>query len=184
MKGMGWVFGLMLLSLLVASLWNSAIFGTPPVIKTAIHSILDPSVGVLVAWNVTIGLILVTLVLNVITTLLQKYFTDQETLKQIKEEQKIIQEEMKLAKENPQKSMELSKKSMELTMKAMPITMRPFIFTVIPFVLLIQWFYDVFKAEAAAGHPVVILGFMSGIWAYIVFSIIWSIILKKLFKVH
>lgn len=184
MKGMGWVFGLMLLSLLVASLWNSAIFGSPPVIKTFIHTILDPTVGVLMAWNVTIGMILVTLVLNLITTLLQKYFTDQETLKQIKEEQKLIQQEMKLAKEHPEKSLELSKKSMELTMKAMPITMRPFVFTVIPFVLLIQWFYDFVKVQAAAGHPVLIFGFLSGIWAYIVLSIIWSLVLKKVFKVH
>jgi hypothetical protein len=61
----------------------------------------------------------------------------------------------------------------------MPITMKPFIFTVIPFVLLLQWFGDFFKA-----NPIKIFGFLSGIWAYILFSIIWSMILRKVFKVH
>lgn len=174
MKGMGILFLVMLLSIGVATLWDSL-----PVIKNSVHVVLDPSAGKILDWNTTFGLIIITGFLTFLTTLLQKYATDQSALKTIKEEQKIIQQEMKLVKENPEKSMELSKKSMELVMKAMPLSMRPLIYTAIPFILFLRWFGDYFSV-----HPVKILGFMSGIWAYIVFSIILSMIFRKWLKVH
>ena len=168
------MFLVMLLGLAVATLWDKI-----PVIGDSVHLALDPSLGVLLNWNVTIGLLLITAVLNLITTFLQKKMTDQDLLKQLKDEQKLVNEELKLYRDNPQKSMELSKKSMELAMKTMPITMRPVIYTTIPFILLIRWFGDYFK-----DNSVKILGFMSGIWAYIIFFIIFSMIFRKLLKVH
>jgi uncharacterized membrane protein (DUF106 family) len=174
MKGMTIMLLVMALSLVVAGLWNSI-----PVIKNTVHTLLDPSAGAVLNWNVTLGLIIITGILTFITTLLQKYLTDQSLLKQIKSEQKLVQEEMKLYKSNPEKQMELSKKSMELAAKTMPITMRPVIYTIIPFVLFIRWFSDYFIA-----NPVEILGFMSGLWAYIIFSIVWSIILRKVLNVQ
>ena len=161
MKGMNILFWVMVLSLAVAFLWNSL-----PPIKNGVHAVLDPSAGHLLNWNATLGLLAITIVMTFITTLLQKYATDQNLLKQIKEEQKLVQEEMKLYRTHPEKSLELSKKSMELTAKAMPVAMRPVLYTAIPFVLLLRWFSDYFIA-----NPVKILGFMSGIWGYIVFSI-------------
>ena len=174
MKGFGIMFIIMILSLGVAVLWDNI-----PSLKTAVHFVLDPSAGVLLNWNVTIGMLLITAVITLITTILQKYLTDQDMLKTIKEEQKIVQQEMKLAKEHPEKSMELSKKSMELTMKAMPMTMRPAMYTIIPFVLFLRWFNDYFTV-----NPVHILGFMSWFWAYLIFSIIFSSIFRKMMKVH
>ncbi len=174
MKGMKILFLVMLLGLGVALFWENF-----SIVKESVHAALDPSLGKLLDWNVTIGLILITGVLNFLTTLLQKHTTDQDLLKQIKEEQKLVQGQMKLYKTNPEKSLELSKKSAELAMKTMPITMRPVIYTTIPFILLIRWFGDYFKEQ-----PAKILGFMSGIWAYIVFFIVWSMIFRKLLKVH
>ena len=174
MKGMGIMFIVMLLSLAVAGAWNAI-----PIIKTAVHAVLDPSAGVFLNWNVTIGMLIITGIITLITTLLQKFLTDQDALKTIKEEQKIVQEEMKLAKASPEKSMALSKKSLELTMTAMPMTMRPLMYTVIPFVLFLRWFQDYFTE-----NPVHILGFMSWFWAYLVFSIIFSSIFRKVLKVH
>lgn len=174
MKGMGIVFLVMLVSIGVATLWDKV-----PMISESVHFAFDPTLGVLLNWNVTIGLLIITAILNLITTLLHKYVTDQDLLKKIKEEQKLVNQEMKLFKDNPEKSMELSKKSMELAFKTMPITMRPVIYTSIPFILLIRWFGDYFK-----DNSVKILGFMSGIWAYIVFFIIFSMIFRKILKVH
>ncbi|MBS3083595.1 DUF106 domain-containing protein [Candidatus Pacearchaeota archaeon] len=174
MKGMGIMFLVMLLGLAVATLWDKI-----PAIGDSVHLALDPSLGILLNWDVTIGLLLITAVLNFITTILHKKVTDQDLLKQLKEEQKLVNAELKLYRDNPQKSMELSKKSMELAMKTMPITMRPVIYTTIPFILLIRWFGDYFK-----DNPAKILGFMSGIWAYIVFFIVFSIIFRKIMKVH
>ncbi|MEK6847215.1 MAG: EMC3/TMCO1 family protein [Nanoarchaeota archaeon] len=175
MKGMGIIFLVMLLGIVVATFWDSF-----PSIKEGVHAALDPSLGALLDWNATLGLLIITAVLNLITTILHKHTTDQGLLKQIKEEQKIVQEEMKLYRSsNPQKSLELSKKSAELAMKSMPIAMRPVLYTTIPFILLIRWFGDYF-----ADKPAKILGFMSGIWAYIIFFVVFSIIFRKLLKVH
>ena len=164
----------MLAGLAVAFFWNNF-----PFIKDGVHAALDPSIGELLSWNPTIGLLLITAILNLITTILHKYTTDQDLLKQLKEEQKLVSAEMKLYRSDPTKSLELSKKSAELAMRTMPITMKPVIYTTIPFILLIRWFYDYF-----AENPVKILGFMSGTWAYIVFFIVFSIIFRKLLKVH
>ncbi len=174
MKGMKLMFLVILLGLGVAFFWDNV-----PIISKSVHIALNPSLGKLLDWNVTIGLILITGVLNFFTTLLHKKVTDQDLLKQIKEEQKLVQEEMKLYKANPGKSLELSKKSAELAMKTMPITMRPVIYTTIPFILLIRWFGDYFKET-----PVEVFGFMSGIWAYIVLFVVWSMLFRKWMKVH
>jgi len=173
MSGMGIMFLVMILSLVIAGLWDSI-----PVIKSAVHAVLNPSAGILLDWEATWGLIILTGIVTLISTIMQKYMTDQKLLSEIKAEQKLVQEELKLYKEHPEKQMELSKKSMELSMKTMPITMRPVLYTIIPFVLLIRWFGDYF-----ATNPAKILG-MSGIWAYIVLSIVWSLILRKALKVQ
>ncbi|MSS74084.1 DUF106 domain-containing protein [Candidatus Pacearchaeota archaeon] len=168
------MFMVMALGLVVAMFWEKT-----PIVKESVHSALNPSLGKLLDWNVTFGLIIITGFLNFLTTLLHKHTTDQDLLKQIKEEQKLVQEELKLYKSNPQKSMELSKKSAELAMKTMPITMRPVIYTTVPFILLVRWFGDYFQ-----NNPVKIFGFMSGIWAYILLFVVWSIIFRKIMKVH
>ncbi len=168
------IFLVMIVSLAVATLWDKV-----PIIGEVVHIAFDPSLGALLNWDVTIGLLIITAILNLITTLLHKHVTDQDLLKQIKEEQKLVNEEMKLYKSNPEKTMELSKKSMELAFKTFPITMRPVVYTAIPFILLIRWFGDYFKE-----NPAKILGFMSGLWGYIVFFIIFSIIFRKILKVH
>ncbi len=174
MKGMGLVFLVMIISLGVATLWDKV-----PIIGESVHTVLDPTLGSLLDWNVTLGLIIMTVILNLITTLIHKNVTDQDMLKTIKEEQKLVNEEMKLYKDNPNKTMELSKKSMELAFKTFPITMRPVVYTAIPFIILFRWITSYFTQ-----NPVKVLGFMSGFWAYFVFFIISSIIWRKILKVH
>ncbi len=174
MKGMGLIFIIMILGLAVATLWDQV-----PIIKTSVHLAMNPTAGWLLDWNISIGFLIFTAVITLITTLLQKYATDQSALKTIKEEQKLVQEEMKLAKESPGKQMELSKKSMELMFKAMPITMRPVIYTSIPFILFIRWFGDYFTI-----HVVKIFGFMNWLLAYIILTLVFSIIFRKVFKVY
>lgn len=174
MKGMGVIFLVMLVSLAIAGLWDKI-----PIIGESVHAAFDPTLGALLNWHVTLGLIIITAILNLATTILHKKVTDQDMLKRIKEEQKLVNEEMKLYKDNPNKTMELSKKSMELAFKTFPITMRPIVYTAIPFILLFRWITDYFTEK-----PAEVLGFMSGFWGYFVFFIIFSIIWRKILKVH
>ena len=174
MKGTTLMFLILLIPIAIASLWDKI-----PAIGQTVHYVLDPTLGYLFSLNINIGFLIAVAFFTLISILAQKYLTDQDTLKTIKEEQKILQAEMKLAKEHPEKQMELSKKSMELTMKAMPITMRPLIYTSLPFILTFRWFSEYFIA-----HPSKIFGLSSWLLAYIILSIVLSLVYKKIFKVQ
>jgi uncharacterized membrane protein (DUF106 family) len=160
--------------LIIGNFWNSL-----PFIKNPVHSALDPSVGALLKWNLTIGMMIIVLLISLITTLIQKYTTDQKALKELKEEQKIFQQEMKKIEKDPIKMAESSKKNMEFMKRTFKLTSRTILFTGIPFVLFFGWFRDVFTAM---GNPM-FFGFLSWFWFYFIFTIVFSGFLRKWMKV-
>lgn len=168
------IFIVMAVSLLIAFLWDSM-----PVIGQVVHSILDPTVGWFLNLNLDIGMLVVVALLTLITTIIQKYTTDQEALRQLKKEQKAIQEEMKKFRDNPQKMMELNKKSFEFLPKTMKLSMRSLAYTAIPFIIFFRWFTDYFTA---AGDPK-LFGFLGWFLFYLIFTIIFSSIFRKVLKV-
>lgn len=175
MKAMYLFLILMVFALIFGGLWNSV-----PIIKDSVHVVLDPIFGNLLNWNLYVGMISIVLLITLITTLVQKYLTDQVSLKKLKEEQKALQEEMKKYKDHPEKLLEFQKKQMEFIPKTFDLTMKPLIFTFIPFVLFFRWFNDYFTS---AGNPH-FLGFLSWFWFYLILSIILSSILRKVFRVY
>ena len=169
----------MLISLAIAGLWNKI-----PFIKNAIHFILGPTAGSLINWDLTIGMLIVVLVITVLTTIVQKYGTDQKTLKELKKEQKAVQKQMKEFKSHPQKMMELQKKQMSFIPKQFKLSMRSIVYTGVPLILFFRWFDDYFTVLATVtGEPVKFFGFMGWFVFYIVASIVFSSILKKVMKV-
>ncbi len=173
MKAMNILLLVMVLSTLVAFAWDGL-----PAVKLVVHAILDPTTGILLNWNAVIGLVIITFLITLITTLLQKYTTDQATLKELKKEQKLLSDEMKKVKAHPEKMMELQQKQLEIMGKTMPLTMRPLLFTMIPFVLFLRWFGDYFKL-----YPISMFG-LSWFWAYFICSIVFSMILRKVLDVQ
>ena len=163
----------MLVSLLIAGLWNKI-----PSLQNAVHFILDPSAGWLLKWSPTLGMLILVFIISVFSIVVQKYGTDQETLREIKREQKKLQEEMKSVKEHPEKLIELQKKQMEFIPQTMKLSTRPIIYTGIPFILLFRWFSDFFTTM---GNPK-LLG-MTWFWFYLIFTLVFSMILRKIFKV-
>jgi uncharacterized membrane protein (DUF106 family) len=164
----------MLASLVIAFFWNSF-----PLIKNIAHNILDPVLSPLLSWNLTGGMAILVFLITLITTVIQKYATDQKTLKEMKDEQKKLNEEMKEFKDHPEKLMELQKKQFEFMGPMMKLSMRPMIFTGIPFILLFRWFFDYFEV---LGDPK-FFGFLTWFWFYLIGSIIFSSILRKIIKV-
>src|SRR3989338_10197697 len=161
---------IMLGSLLIASLWDKI-----PQIKNSVHFILDPSAGAALDWNLNIGMLIIVFVITLLTTIVQKYATDQKALKELKKEQKEIQKQMKEFKNHPEKVMELTKKQWKLMPKQMKLSMRALAYTGIPFILFFRWFSDYF---VEAGNPKLWLG-MSWFLFYILFLIIFGAILRK-----
>ncbi len=176
-SGFGLIFIVLIASIAIASLWDKV-----QIISESIHYIFDPTIGKLLDWNLTIGMTLLVIIITIIMTLVQKYGTDQEKLKSLKEEQKIMNEEMKKFKDNPQKVLELQKKQFEFLPIMMKHSMRPIVYTGIPLILLFRWFMDYFSSVSLEGFK--FFGFFSWFWYYLVASIIFSIIIRKIFNVH
>jgi len=124
-------------------------------------------------------MIIIVLIIALITTLVQKYATDQKTLRELKKEQKILQEEMKKYKDHPEKLMELQKQSFAFLPKTMKLSMRATAFTGVPFILFFRWFWDFFNAIPDFRF----FGFLSWFWFYLIFTIIFSSIFRKVFDV-
>ena len=157
-------------SLLIAAMWDKWAG-----VSGAVHTILDPSAGALLNWNLNIGMLLIVLVLTAITTLIQKYATDQKTLKELKKEQKDIQKQMKEFKEHPEKLMELQKKQFSMMPKQMKLSMRGVMYTGIPLILFFRWFTDYF----AANEGVKFIFGLGWFWFYLISAMIISSILRK-----
>ncbi len=174
MKGMKILLIVMLASFIIAFAWDKV-----PAIKNSAHFILDPSAGWLLNWNLNVGMIIIVFIITLITSLSQKYGTDQASLKEIKKEQKACQDEMKNHKDNPQKLMELQKKHMEFIPKTMSLTMKPLVYTSIPIILFFRWFNDYFTAIENAK----VFG-MNWFWFYLLASIIFSMTFKKTLKIE
>ncbi len=164
----------MLASLVIAFFWDKI-----PAIKNTAHLILDPSAGALLNLNITYGMTLIVLVISVFMTLLQKYATDQETLRGLKKEQKELQAELKKLERGSKEYNELSLQSLKFMGPMMKLGMRPVIYSGVPLILFFRWFMDFFTA---IGNPK-FFGFLSWFWFYLIGSMVFSMILRKVFKV-
>jgi uncharacterized membrane protein (DUF106 family) len=161
-------------SLVIAGYWDKI-----PAIKEFVHSALDPSAGALLNWNLTVGMLIIVFLITLITTVVQKYATDQKALKELREEQKLLQTEMKKFEKNPEKVAELSKKQLEFIPKTFKLTSRAILFTGIPFILFFRWFNDIF---ITLGNPK-FFGFLTWFWFYFIFTMVLSGFLRKWMKV-
>lgn len=184
MKGFQKMFIVLIIALIVGYFWTRI-----PLIPALTQYVLDPSLGTLLAWNLNWAVVIISGVLTLIMTLIQKFTTDQETLREIKKEQKRLNEEMKNFRDNPEKMLEFQNKNFETMGRAMEITSRPIIYTIIPLVLFFRWFSDFFSNI----EPTKIFGIFatdgtflllpSWLWAYIIVSIFFTIIFRRAFKV-
>lgn len=167
------IFIIMVISLAIAAFWNSI-----PIIKNSVGAVLNPTAGALLNWNLTIGMTFLVLVLSLFMTLVQKYTTDQKTLREMKEEQKKIQQQMRKLEVGSKEHTELNMKMMKFVGPMFKLSMRPIMYTAIPIILLFRWFSDYFL-----GSSFLFFGFLNWFWFYLIGSIIFSSILRKILKV-
>ncbi len=127
----------------------------------------------LVLANPKVAIIGISFLATLIVTVLTHFLTNKNLMREIKEKQKRLREEMKKFRDNPQKMMEINKQMMEDFPKQMKESMKISIVTLIPFLMLFNWLRGIYTQTAIAG---------SWIWWYILASLAFSIILRKVFK--
>jgi len=127
----------------------------------------------LVIANPKIAIIIISFIATLIVTTLSHFLMNKELMRSIKEKQKRLREEMKKFRDNPQKMMEINKQMMEDFPKQMKESMKISVVTLIPFLILFSWLKKIYILTPIAS---------SWIWWYILASLGFSIILRKLFK--
>jgi len=124
------------------------------------------------------SLLIISLILTLLVTIIYKYTTDQKFLKEAKEEMKILQKEMKEFKDNPSKIMEKQKVLWEKNMKIMMHTLKSSLYTLIPLLIIFSWLRAIYQPKGD------ILFGLGWIWVYILSSIIFSLLIRKVLKIH
>jgi uncharacterized membrane protein (DUF106 family) len=125
--------------------------------------------------NPKLGILLVSLIVTIFTSLINKYTTNQKRMKEIKDNQKKLQEEVKKNKNDPKKMLELQKEMMSYSGEMMKHSFRPMILTLIPLLVLFSWLRKVFIGTSLES---------SWIWWYIISGIILSMVFKKILKIE
>ena len=145
-----------------------------------LENFFNATLGKVLGLPQPLGLFLVSLGLTVVLTLVYKWMTDQKLMKSLKEEMNAMKEEMKQYKHDTQKMMEINKKVWDKNMVYLKHSLKPNLITLIPIIIIFSWLRSYYEG---LGNPPVFLG-LSWLWAYIIFSLVLSMLLRKLLKVH
>jgi uncharacterized membrane protein (DUF106 family) len=102
-------------------------------------SFLDPVLGPVLLLPPFWGLLLLSFVISLLITVIYKYTTDQNMMKQLKDEIKEFQKEIKELRSNPEKAMQVQKEAMKTNMKYMSMSMKATLITFIPIIFIFGW---------------------------------------------
>ena len=144
-----------------------------------LDSIFNSIFGNMIETHPTATLILISFLLTLFVSIFYKIFTDQKLMKSLKAEMKEIREDIKNFKNDPEKVMELQKKSMQKSMTHMKQTMKPTLITMLPLLIIFSWLRNIYNEIT-----VNFIGIHSWFWVYLISSVVFSITLRKLLKVH
>jgi uncharacterized membrane protein (DUF106 family) len=119
-----------------------------------------------------ISILLFSLLVTLFITVVNYFMIDKNKMKEIRDRQKELRLEMKKHKDNPEKMMELNKRMMEDMPEQLKHSFKPMLVTMIPILLFFSWLRTTYAATSLAS---------TWIWWYIGSSIVFSIILRKIF---
>ncbi|MFH0832057.1 MAG: EMC3/TMCO1 family protein [archaeon] len=135
-------------------------------------------------------MIVFSLLVTIFITLLYKKFTNQERGKEIRKQQKEFQQKQKEFRNEPQKLLEMQNEMMKLSMEQMKESFKPLLISFLPLILFFGFLKNVY-AQAGIGDIVAwnvnlpLIGTGAGwLLTYIVLSMIFNSILRKVLKVY
>ena len=120
------------------------------------------------------SVVLVSVLITLVMTLVAKYLTNQDRMRELKNVQKTCQIKLKENKDNVKKLAEIQKQMLECNMEMMKHSMKPLLFAFIPLILLIGWLKGVYSTTEIAS---------SWLWWYIGSGILSSLIFRRLLNV-
>ena len=126
----------------------------------------------LIITNSKLSIIIISFLVSLFITVIRYFMVDKEKMKSMKEKQKALREEMKQYKNNPEKMMEINQKMLEDMPEQMKQSFKPMIITLIPILIIFAWMRSIYTLTDIAN---------TWLWWYIVSSLIFSIILNKIF---
>jgi uncharacterized membrane protein (DUF106 family) len=153
----------------------------------------DGFFNLIFGWAIALGspwnILIMSFILTFLITIIYKFTTDQILLKELKSQAKHYQQQMKNHKSDPQKMMEFQKQAMSLNMKHMKHSMKPMLYTFIPIILVWGWLK---ATPAISAKDIITWGFsiplfgtgLGWLGTYMFSSIIFSMILRKIMRVH
>ena len=107
------------------------------------QTIIDAAFNPVFGWMLNVPPILALLVLAtflaLVSTLLQKYLTDQAKMRRLKEDIKKYQEQVKKLRSEPGKAMKVQQKMMPVQLELMKESFKPLLYSLIPFLLIFFW---------------------------------------------
>ena len=104
-------------------------------ISDLLNPILSPLLNLPTFW----AIIVLSFVISLIITVIYKYTTDQNLMKQLKDEMKAFQKQIKELKKEPERAMAIQKKSKQTNMKYMMQSMKSTLYSFIPIILIFGW---------------------------------------------
>lgn len=120
-----------------------------------------------------ISIVLVSLVVAIFISIVNYFIMDKVRMKELKEIQKACQIKLKNAKGDVNKMGEINKEMMACSTEMMKHSFKPMLVTFIPIIIVFTFIRGVYAQTSMAS---------SWIWWYIISSIIFSMILRKVFK--
>ncbi len=148
----------------------------------ALPTILGSTVPL--TFSPVLDIFLIALVGSLFVTLINKYLGDQTRIRALKEEMKGLRKKSReVMMKDPKKAQQIQQEMMKKSMENMKLTMNPRIMltTMLPMLLLLGLVRNLYAPLGDFWD----LGFTTFSWlgTYIVASLIWSILLKKVLNV-
>jgi len=124
------------------------------------------------AANPKVSIAVFSVIVTFVSTLAHKWLTNQEHMKSLKARQKEIQKELRGCKDTCLMK-ELNAEMMKITGVMMKSSFKPMFVTIVPFLILFAYLRSVFTPVMGS----------TWIWYYLGFSIVASIIIRKVLRV-
>jgi len=120
-----------------------------------------------------ISVVVISFLVMLVTTVITKFATNQNRMKELKDIQKACNIKLKDNRGNPEEMKKINEEMMRCNLELMKHSFKPMLFTFIPMLILIGWMGKFFS-------PLL----KGWIWWYLISGIVFSILLKKILKVH